>query len=111
VIVVVWAVGLVLAFLTGLFAAFPQSTLLVVGTAHLCLGILVWQDIKSIRKQGVEWGLSRHLWLASTLVLPLVPLLYYLYAGRVVARENERRRRKRGRAADEDGRDDGDDGA
>lgn len=102
IIVVVWAIGLVLAFVTTLFAGFPQTTLFVVGTAHLCLAGLVQQDIKSIRKQGVEWGHSRHLWFSATLVFPLVPIAYYLYCGRVVSRENERRQRKRGLADDEE---------
>lgn len=102
VIVVVWAVGLVIAFVTTLFAGFPQTTLFVVGTTHLFLAGLVQRDIRSIRKQGVDWGHSRHLWFAATLVFPLVALLYYLYSGRVVVRENERRRRKRGIEETED---------
>jgi hypothetical protein len=100
IIIVVWAIGVVLAFVTTLFAGFPQTTLFVVGTAHLCLAGLVQQDIKSIRKQGVDWGHSRHLWFGATIVFPLMGPLYYLYSGRVVARENERRKRKRGLSDD-----------
>lgn len=96
IIIVVWAVGAVIAFVTTLFGAFPEPTFWVVLVAHLFLAGLVRQDIESIRKQGVEWGLSRHLWFAATLTLPLVAPLYYLYSGRVVERENDRRRRKRG---------------
>ena len=105
VIIVVWAVGLVLAIIPGLFSgfAFPQANILVVATVRICLAGLVYQDIKSIRKQGVDWGLTRHLWFASTLVFPLVAPLYYFYSGRVVGRENERRKRKRGIVDDAEG--------
>ena len=94
IILVVWAVGLAIAFVTTLFAAFPETTFWVVLVSHLFLAGLVRQDITSIRKQGVEWGLSRHVWFAATLVFPLVAPAYYLYSGRVVSRENERRRRR-----------------
>ena len=96
VIPVVWGVGLVIAFVTTLFGAFPVTTFYVVLISHIFLAGLVRQDIKSIRKQGIAWGLSRHLWFASTLVFPFVAPLYYLYSGRVVRRENEKRKRKRG---------------
>lgn len=96
IIAVVWAIGVVIAFVTTLFGAFPETTLWVVFVSHLFLAGLVRQDIASIRKQGVDWGLSRHLWFAATLVFPLVAPLYYVYSGRVVNRENERRRRRRG---------------
>jgi hypothetical protein len=105
IIIVVWALGVVLAFVTTLFAGFPQTTLFVVGTCHLFLAGLVQRDIASIRKQGVDWGHSRHLWFAATLVFPLVAPLYYLYSGRVVERENERRKRKRGIVDDADASD------
>ncbi|WP_380675923.1 hypothetical protein [Salinigranum sp. GCM10025319] len=94
IILVVWAIGLVIALVTTLFAAFPETTFWVVLVSHLFLAGLVRQDIKSIRTQGVEWGLSRHVWFAATLVFPLVAPAYYLYSGRVVSRENERRRRR-----------------
>jgi len=70
--------------------------------SHLFLAGLVRQDIKSIRKQGVEWGFSRHLWFAATLVFPLVAPAYYLYSGRVVRRENERRKHRQGLGDDTD---------
>jgi hypothetical protein len=108
IIAVVWAIGAVIAFVTTLFAAFPESTFFVVLVSHLFLAGLVRGDINSMRNQGVEWGLSRHLWFAATLVFPLVAPAYYLYSGRVVRRENERRRRKRGL---DDGGDDGPAGA
>lgn len=96
IIIVVWAIGVVLGFVTTLFAGFPQTTFFVVVTSHLFLAGLVQRDIKSIRKQGVEWGFSRHLWFATTLVFPLVAPLYYLYSGWIVRRENDRRKRIRG---------------
>jgi hypothetical protein len=96
IIIVVWAVGVVLSLVTTLFAGFPQTTFWVVLVSHLFLAGLVQRDIASIRKQGVEWGFSRHVWFAATLVFPLVAPLYYLYSGRVVGRENERRKRQRG---------------
>ena len=100
IIIVVWAIGCVLAFVTTLFSGTPTTTLFVVGTAHLFLAGLINRDIKSIRKQGIDWGLSRHLWFAATIVFPLVSVAYYLYSGRIVARENERRKRKRGLSDD-----------
>jgi hypothetical protein len=95
-IIVVWGIGVVLGVVTTLFAGFPQTTFWVVVVSHLFLAGLIRQDIKSIRKQGVDWGHSRHVWFAATLVFPLVAPLYYLYSGWVVDRENERRRRRQG---------------
>jgi hypothetical protein len=110
IVLVVWAVGLAIAFVTTLFAAFPETTFWVVLVSHLFLAGLVRQDITSIRKQGVEWGLSRHVWFAATLVFPLVAPAYYLYSGRVVSRENERRRRRQAVDADSEDRDGNRDG-
>jgi hypothetical protein len=96
IIIVVWAIGVVIAFVMTLFSNAGTTTLWVVLISHLFLAGLVRQDINSIRKQGVEWGLSRHVWFAATLVFPLVAPLYYVYSGRVVSRENERRKRRQG---------------
>ena len=96
IILVVWAIGVVIAFVMTLFSNAASTTLWVVLISHLFLAGLVRQDINSIRKQGLEWGLSRHVWFAATLVFPLVAPLYYVYSGRVVARENERRKQRQG---------------
>lgn len=93
VIIVVWGVGVALLFVLSLFSQAGATIPWVILVSHLFLAGLVRQDIKSIRKQGIEWGLSRHLWFAATLVFPLVAPAYYVYSGRVVGRENERRKR------------------
>ncbi len=96
VIIVVWGVGLVLLFVLSLFSQAGATIPWVILVSHLALAWLVRLDIKSIRKQGVDWGFSRHLWFAATVVFPLVAPAYYLYSGRVVGRENERRKRAQG---------------
>lgn len=95
-IAVVWGIGVVIGVVTTLFDGFPQTTFWVVVVSHLFLSGLIRQDINSIRKQGVDWGYSRHVWFAAALVFPLVAPLYYLYSGLVVDRENERRKRLQG---------------
>jgi hypothetical protein len=96
VIVVVWGIGLAILFVLSLFSQAAATIPWVVLVSHLALAWLVRLDIKSIRRQGVEWGYSRHLWFGATVVFPLVAPAYYLYSGRVVGRENERRKRQRG---------------
>lgn len=86
---VIWAIGVVLAVLVlpfGWDAAFA-----VVFVLHLFFAGLVHADIKSLRRQGLDWGYSRHLWFGAAFALPLVALAYYVYSGRRVKRENERR--------------------
>lgn len=108
VIIVVWGLGLAILFVLSLFSQAGATIPWVVLVTHLALAWLVRLDIKSIRKQGVEWGYSRHLWFGATVVFPLVAPAYYLYSGRVVGRENERRKRKQELVdADEDSPDDG----
>ena len=96
VIVVVWGIGLAILFVLSLFSQAAATIPWVVLVSHLALAWLVRLDIKSIRRQGIEWGYSRHLWFGATVVFPLVAPAYYLYSGRVVGRENERRKRQRG---------------
>lgn len=101
VIVVVWGVGLAILFVLSLFSQAGATLPWVILVSHLALAWLVRLDIKSIRKQGVDWGYSRHVWFGATVVFPLVAPAYYLYSGRVVGRENERRKRVQGRSDDE----------
>jgi hypothetical protein len=101
VVVAVWGVGLVILFVLSLFSQAGATIPWVVLVTHLSLAWLIRLDIKSIRNQGVEWGLSRHVWFGAAVVFPLVAPAYYLYSGRVVDRENDRRRRGRERTADE----------
>ncbi|MFC6726148.1 hypothetical protein ACFQE1_17620, partial [Halobium palmae] len=58
---------------------------------HVFLAGFVRTDIIALKRQGLDWGPTRHVWFAATLVLPLVAPAYYLYAGRRIERENERR--------------------
>jgi hypothetical protein len=86
---IVWALGAVIVLVV--FGSSIQGAAAAFVVSHIFLAGLVYADIRSLRKQGVEWGLSRHLWLWATLFLPFVAPAYYWYSGRVVRRENERR--------------------
>jgi hypothetical protein len=86
---IVWAIGAVIVLVV--FGSSVQGAAAAVVVSHIFLAALVFADIRSLRKQGVDWGLSRHLWFWATLFLPLVAPAYYWYSGRVVRRENERR--------------------
>ncbi|WP_310923788.1 hypothetical protein [Halogeometricum salsisoli] len=88
-LLIIWTIGTVMAL--AVFGANVSGAFAVVVVMHIFFSGLIWADIRALRKQGVEWGLSRHLWFASALVFPFVTLLYCWYVGRVVRRENERR--------------------
>ena len=88
-LLVIWVIGTVIAL--AVFGANVSGALAVVVVMHVFFSGLIWADIRTLRKQGVEWGLSRHLWFSSALVFPFVTLLYCWYVGRVVRRENEQR--------------------
>lgn len=88
-LLIIWTIGTVIAL--AVFGANVSAALAVVVVMHIFFSGIIWVDIRALRKQGVEWGLSRHLWFASALVFPFVTLLYCWYVGRVVRRENERR--------------------
>jgi hypothetical protein len=87
---VLWAVGTVLFLF---FAAWrgPAPSLAVVVVMHVFFAGLIRGDIRALRRQGLEWGFSRHVWFAAALVLPFVALVYYVYSGRRVRRVNEER--------------------
>lgn len=85
----IWVVGVVLLVLAPFAGA--QGVAAVYLVTHVFLAGFVRVDILSLRRQGLDWGASRHVWFAATLVLPLVAPAYYLYAGRRIERENERR--------------------
>ncbi|ELZ34458.1 hypothetical protein C474_02091 [Halogeometricum pallidum JCM 14848] len=88
-LLIIWTIGTVIAL--AVFGANVSGALAVVVVMHVFFSGIIWADIRALRKQGVEWGLSRHLWFASALVFPFVTLLYCWYVNRVVRRENERR--------------------
>lgn len=88
-LLVIWTIGTVIAL--AVFGANVTGAFAVVVVMHVFFSGIIWADIRALRKQGVEWGLSRHLWFASALVFPFVTLLYCWYVNRVVRRENERR--------------------
>lgn len=88
-LLVIWTIGTVIAL--AVFGANVSAAFAVVVVMHIFFSGIIWADIRALRKQGVEWGFSRHLWFATALVFPFVTLLYCWYVGRVVRRENERR--------------------
>jgi hypothetical protein len=79
----------VLAFLAGMFTW--DALLAVVLVMHIFFSGLIYADIKVLRRQGLDWGISRHLWFGAALVLPFVALAYYVYSGRRIRAENEQR--------------------
>jgi hypothetical protein len=85
----IWVVGGVLLFVAGGFSFRAGLTVLIV--LHVFFAGLVRADIKALRKQGLKWGLSRHIWFGAAVTLPFVVPAYYLYAGRKIRRENESR--------------------
>lgn len=86
---VVWGVGAVL-FVVGL-ALGPAPALAVLGVTHVFFAGLIRADIAALRRQGVNWGPTRHLWLAAALLLPFAAPAYYVVSGRKVRTTNERR--------------------
>lgn len=96
---IIWAIGAVLLVLTSLFIG-PDAALAVVFVMHLFFAGIIHLDIKVQRRQGLEWGLWRHLWFGVAVVFPFVALVYYVYSGRKVRAENERR--NTGEADDDD---------
>lgn len=86
---VIWGIGAVLAFLAGMFGWSPLVAVVLV--MHIFFAGLIYADIKVLRRQGLDWGLSRHLWFGGALTLPFVALVYYVYSGRRIRAENDRR--------------------
>jgi len=83
---VLWAVGgalLVVAIGIEMWAA-----LSVLVVTHLFFAVLVYADVQSLRRQGLDWGASRHAWVLAALVLPFAAPAYYVYAGRRIAAAN-----------------------
>ncbi|SFR69170.1 hypothetical protein [Halogeometricum limi] len=90
-LLLIWGLGALIVLVVPAFGVGWSGIVAVVLVMHVFFSGLIRADISALRKQGVEWGASRHLWFASALVFPLVTLAYYWYSGRVVRRENERR--------------------
>ncbi|MFC4358951.1 hypothetical protein ACFO0N_13455 [Halobium salinum] len=88
----IWAVGVPLLLLAPFAGA--QGVVAVYVVTHVFLAGFVRWDLLALRRQGLDFGFARHFWFAATLVLPLVAPAYYLYAGRRIDRENERRERR-----------------
>lgn len=92
---VIWGIGaviiLVLSFLNIGFGVVVRAVAGVFLITHVFFAGLIRADIKSLRRQGVDWGHSRHLWFGAAFTLPFVALAYYWYSGRVVRRANESR--------------------
>lgn len=89
IIPVVWGIGLVMAVAS--IAVSTTAWFWVVVVTHLSFVGLIFGDIRSLRRQKMEWGLTRHLWVSAAAVVPLVAPVYWWYAGRKIAKENERR--------------------
>jgi hypothetical protein len=90
VVLLVWLTGIpILLVATYLFG--PVLGFVVVGVVHIFVAGMLWADIRALRQQNLEWGLSRHLWFGAAVGLPLVGPAYYLYAGRKIDAENRRR--------------------
>lgn len=85
----IWALGGVLLFLAG-FLGWGEALTVVIVT-HIFFAGLIRADIKSMRKQGLDWGKSRHLWFGAALGLPFVVPAYYYVSGRKVRRANRER--------------------
>ncbi|WP_410764460.1 hypothetical protein [Haloferax sp. DFSO60] len=85
-----YVIGLVLFAVVSLFLG-PEPAFMVVFVSHLFYAGLIRADIKSLRRQGVKWGASRHLWFGAAFALPFVVPVYYLYSRRVIRRENDAR--------------------
>lgn len=86
----IWVIGAVLLVVAALFVG-PDGALAVVLVMHLFFAGVIHIDIKAQRRQGLEWGLWRHLWFGVAIVFPFVALVYYVYSGRKVRAENSRR--------------------
>lgn len=97
---VIWGIGAVLAFVAGMFGW--DALLAVVVVMHIFFSGLIYADIKVLRRQGLDWGVSRHLWFGAALVLPFVALAYYVYSGRRIRAENDRRNTGERNPADKD---------
>jgi hypothetical protein len=98
---IIWIVGVVLLVLAPFAGA--EGVVAVYAVTHLFLAGFVRADILALRRQGIDWGHSRHLWFAATLILPLVAPAYYLYSGRRIDAENGRRGFDAGEGGDRDG--------
>ncbi|AFK19470.1 hypothetical protein E6P09_11860 [Haloferax mediterranei ATCC 33500] len=87
---IIYAIGLVIFTVVSLYIG-PEPAFAVYLVTHVFYAGLVRADINSLRGQGIEWGLSRHLWFGAAFALPFVAPAYYLYSRRVIRRENESR--------------------
>ncbi|WP_224335785.1 hypothetical protein [Haloprofundus halobius] len=100
-VLLIWLLGipiLVLSIPIG-----NGSGLVVMLVTHLFIAGFIRSDIKAMRRQGYDWGWSRHLWFGAAFALPFVAPAYYLYSGRRIREENERRREKYGSEGGESG--------
>lgn len=97
-VLLIWVLGIPLLVLS--IPVGDGAGLVVMLVTHLFIAGFVRSDIKAMRRQGYEWGWTRHLWFGAAFALPFVAPAYYLYSGRRIRAENERRREK---YASEDG--------
>lgn len=110
---IIWGVGVVIIVVLALLGFGLDAIFAVVLVTHTSFAGLIRWDIRSLRRQGVAWGGTRHLWFGAAIGLPFVAPAYYLYSGRVVRRENASRGvgdGRRGAGPNESGLDDATDG-
>lgn len=86
---VIWGIGAVL-FVVAIGIQI-QAALAVILVTHLFFVGLVWVDMKSLRRQGLDFGNWRFAWALAALVLPFAALAYWFYAGRRIGAENRSR--------------------
>ncbi|ELZ98740.1 hypothetical protein C440_00250 [Haloferax mucosum ATCC BAA-1512] len=86
----IYAIGLVMFTVVSAYLG-PEPAFAVYLVTHVFYAGLIHGDINSLREQGIEWGVSRHLWFGAAFTLPFVVPAYYLYSRRVIRRENESR--------------------
>jgi len=89
IIPVVWVLGAVMFVASVGIEMWAALAALIV--THLFFAGLVLVDVRSLRRQGVDWGRSRHAWVGAALILPFAALAYYVHAGRRIAAANRTR--------------------
>ncbi|WP_224449660.1 hypothetical protein [Haloprofundus salilacus] len=91
-VLLIWLLGIPLLVLSVPIG--NGSGLVVMLVTHLFIAGFLRSDIKAMRRQGFDWGWTRHLWFGAAFALPFVAPAYYLYSERRIRDENERRREK-----------------
>jgi len=90
VVLLIWLTGIPI-LLAAAYLFGPVLGLVVVAVVHIFVAGMIFADIRHLRSQGLDWGLSRHLWFGAGVGLPLVGPVYYLYAKRRIDAENRAR--------------------